>query len=165
MADSLYDDDVLLWSERQAEIIRALRDKRQDLPNDFDPENVAEEIESVGRSELASVERHLELVLRHVLKLYLDPGSPDEAHWRGEIFTFGFNASRRFAPSMAQRIILDELWSLSLERARLESSDPARLEALPPECPFQLGELMGRRVDGLALAKRLATLIGEARSG
>ena len=42
---ALYDEDILLWSERQAEIVRRLGRTRRDLPNEFDIENVAEEIE------------------------------------------------------------------------------------------------------------------------
>jgi Domain of unknown function DUF29 len=52
--DPLNDDDILLWSEQQAAAIRKLGTSRRDLPNEFDIENVADEIESVGRSELAA---------------------------------------------------------------------------------------------------------------
>jgi hypothetical protein len=52
---SLYDEDILLWSERQADVIRRLGRAGSIVPNDLDIENVAEEIESVGRSELAAV--------------------------------------------------------------------------------------------------------------
>ncbi len=60
---TLYDEDILRWSEQQAEIIRRLGSARRDLPDDLDIENVAEEIESVGRSELAAVKSHLRLIL------------------------------------------------------------------------------------------------------
>ena len=66
---TLYDEDILLWSERQAELIRNLGQRRPDLPNELDIENVAEEIESVGRSELAAVESLIENILLRVMKL------------------------------------------------------------------------------------------------
>jgi hypothetical protein len=50
----LYDEDILLWSEQQADVIRRLARTRRDLPNELDVENVAEEIESVGRSEFGN---------------------------------------------------------------------------------------------------------------
>ena len=70
---TLYDDDILLWSEQQAEAIRKLGTTRRDLPNELDIENVAEEIESVGRSELAAVESYLQLILVHLVKLRVEP--------------------------------------------------------------------------------------------
>jgi hypothetical protein len=47
----LYDEDVLLWSERQAELLR--RRTAGELVNDaeLDWSHIAEEIESVGISE------------------------------------------------------------------------------------------------------------------
>jgi Domain of unknown function DUF29 len=51
MDSSIYDEDILVWSERQASVLRSLQSRR-DLPNELDLEHVAEEIEDVGRSEL-----------------------------------------------------------------------------------------------------------------
>jgi hypothetical protein len=65
---TLYDEDILLWSEQQAEAIRALG-RRRDLPNAFDAENVAEEIESVGRSERAAVKSQIRSIFLHLMKL------------------------------------------------------------------------------------------------
>jgi len=48
---SLYDDDIVTWAEEQAAALRALG-TRSDLSNAVDWANVAEEIESVGRSHL-----------------------------------------------------------------------------------------------------------------
>ena len=66
---SLYDDDIVLWSEEQAEVIRRLGRTRRDLPNDLDIDNVAEEIESVGRSEMASMESFLRLLMLRLIKI------------------------------------------------------------------------------------------------
>src|SRR5437016_3040413 len=95
---SLYDDDILLWSEQQAEVIRRLATRRE-LSNELDIENVAEEIESVGRSELAAVESYLRPILVHLLKIYIDPQSEAARLWRGEIVAFHADARRRCAPS------------------------------------------------------------------
>ena len=48
---SLYDEDILVWSEQQAAALRSMASRR-DLPNELDLANVIEEIEDVGRSEL-----------------------------------------------------------------------------------------------------------------
>ena len=49
-----YDTDILIWSERQAELLR--RRAVGELINeaDLDWSNIAEEVESVGRSQLST---------------------------------------------------------------------------------------------------------------
>lgn len=51
MISGLYEDDILLWSERQSELLR--RRAAGELVNDaeIDWPNVAEEIKDVGRSQ------------------------------------------------------------------------------------------------------------------
>jgi hypothetical protein len=61
----LYEEDVPLWSEQQAAALRNLARTRRDLPDELDVKNVAEEVESVGRSELAAVVCHIQLILAH----------------------------------------------------------------------------------------------------
>jgi Domain of unknown function DUF29 len=77
---SLYEDDILLWSEQQAAAIRKLGERPSLVPNDLDIENVAEEIESVGRSELAAVRSYLRLILLHLLKMVAEPDSQAVPH-------------------------------------------------------------------------------------
>ena len=89
MASAPYDDDIVLWSEQQAEIIRRLSATRRDLPNELDVENVAEEIESVGRSETAAVESFLRLLLLHVIKIASASEVEVAAHWYDEAENFG----------------------------------------------------------------------------
>src|SRR5262245_5016491 len=107
---SLYDEDILLWSEQQAAAIRKLGGGRRDLPNELDVENVAEEIEGVGRSELAAVESYVQLIFVHLIKLLVEPEAESVRPWRSEISGFHASMRRRYTPSMRQRIDLDDLW-------------------------------------------------------
>jgi hypothetical protein len=66
----LYDEDIVLWSERQAD---ALRRRAAD---EIDWENVAEEIEAVGRGEINATLSQIDNVLRHRLHLLGWPNSP-----------------------------------------------------------------------------------------
>ena len=70
--DGLYDTDVVEWSERQADLLRrmAARQPSNDAP---DWDNIAEEIESVGRSEVHSVESLLVQALLRDLKVRARP--------------------------------------------------------------------------------------------
>ncbi|MEA2741530.1 MAG: hypothetical protein QOH05_4837, partial [Acetobacteraceae bacterium] len=69
MPDSLYERDVLAWSQHQADLLRRLG--RGERVNDVDWTHLAEEIEDVGLSELHSVESFLTLILVHLLKVHI----------------------------------------------------------------------------------------------
>ena len=157
MTDStLYDDDILLWSEQQAAAIRKLGETGRNLPNELDIENVAEEIESVGRSELAAVESYLRLILLHLMKLGVDQDSQDSPHWRGEIVGFHANMMGRYAPSMRQRLDLGRFWRSARQQLLLTyDGTQRRLVELPDQCPFSLDDVVAEHVDVLALLNRL----------
>jgi hypothetical protein len=158
-AHSLYDEDILLWSEQQAEVIRKLGRTRADVPNELDIENVAEEIESVGRSELAAVKSYIRLIFVHLIKLVVEAGSETARHWRSEIAAFHSDMTGRYAPSMRQRIDIDELWRSAREQSMLayEGAQQDRVAALPVDSVFALDDLLGERIDSLALVQRLAS--------
>ena len=133
---ALYDEDILLWSEEQAELIRKLGLTRRDLPNELDIENVAEEIESVGRSELAAVESFLRLLMLHLIKIASAPDSPANSHWREEALNFGADALVRFSPSMAERLDIERAWRLASRQARASLVEQeVRVVPLPVQCP------------------------------
>jgi hypothetical protein len=164
----LYDEDILLWSEEQAEIIRRLGRTRRDLPNELDIENVAEEIESVGRSELAAVQSQIQNILVHLVKLAVEPESGAARHWRVEIAAFHGEVRRRYAPSMHHRIHFDQLWTLARELAVLGADQPEVIEGfLPRRAPFGLDDMLHDRIDGPRLAEAILNSggQGEAETG
>ncbi|GJE59495.1 DUF29 domain-containing protein [Methylobacterium trifolii] len=140
---SLYDDDIVTWSEEQAAAVRALG-ARPDLSNALDWENVAEEIESLGRSHIQAVESLLLQVMTHLIKRVSAPGSPSIRHWRAEILTFQTSALGHFSRSMRQRIDLDKMWSTAIRIAGAEliAYGNALLPNLPSRCPLRLDDLV-----------------------
>jgi hypothetical protein len=58
----LYDDDFYAWANEQAALLRAGRLSEADL------EHIAEEIESMGRTEKRELISHLTVLLGHLLK-------------------------------------------------------------------------------------------------
>jgi hypothetical protein len=69
----LYEDDIVLWSERQGSLLR--RRAAGELVNDaeFDWPNIAEEIESMGRAEQDQLTNRLAVLLAHLLKWRFQP--------------------------------------------------------------------------------------------
>jgi hypothetical protein len=158
MSDStLYDDDILLWSEQQAAAIRRLGRSAREIPNELDIENVAEEIEGVGRSELAAVESYLELIFVHLIRLVVEPNSNSVRHWRSEIVGFHANARRRYSPSMRQRIDVNALWRSAREQSlpAYEGAEHERVTGLSSKAPLTLDELLAETIDVVGLSDRL----------
>jgi hypothetical protein len=137
----LYETDILLWSERQAELLR--RHAAGERVNDaaIDWSNIVEEIEDVGRSERNSVESHLVQALLHDLKAEAWPLSLAVPHWRAEARGHRDDARRRFTPAMAQRIDVAKLYREALHRMP-ESMDGNPPLPVPDVCPVTLDELL-----------------------
>ena len=77
----LYDRDFVLWTEEQGAALRRAKDSN--LPLDW--ENLAEEIESLGKSQRAVLNSQIRRILRHLLKLAASPASDPRAGWRATI--------------------------------------------------------------------------------
>ena len=135
-----YDEDVLEWSEHQARLLRrhAAGQGGNESP---DWENIIEEVESVGRSQLSAVRSLLVQALLHDLKCQAWPSSREVPHWRAEARGFRDDARRRFVPSMRQRIDVDELYRRALSRLP-ESLDDQRPVPVPEVCPVTLDEML-----------------------
>lgn len=122
----LYDDDILLWSERQAALLRRLAAGERVNDRDLDWQNISEEIEAVGRSELRVCEALLMQAMVHRLKQACWPGSSEVAHWREEEIRFRQEAVDAFSPSMRQRIDMARIYRRAMQRL------PASIDGVPP---------------------------------
>lgn len=141
-----YDTDILGWSEQQANLLRRLAAGEQ-VNETIDWENVVEEVESVGRSELHRTESLLIQALRHRLKILAWPQSSEVPHWQEEAIIFQMDAARAFQESMRQRLDMD--WIYRRARHRLPATiDGQTPLPLPTSSPVTLDELL----DGTAPA-------------
>jgi len=100
VTDTLYDTDVLLWSERQGELLRRIARGERVNDADLDWPNIAEEVESVGREQLHAVEALLRQALVHMLKAEAWPLSRDAPNWHADAIGFRADAASRYVPSM-----------------------------------------------------------------
>jgi hypothetical protein len=137
----LYDTDIVLWSEHQAELLR--RRAGGELVNEaeLDWTNIAEEIESVGSEQRHAVESLLMQALVHMLKAEAWPLSRDAPNWRADAIGFRAQAAIRFVPSMRQRINLAHIYRQA-RRAIPETMDDQAPLPVPDACPVTLDELL-----------------------
>ena len=75
---ALYESDLALWASEQADALR------RRAYNELDVENLAEEIESVTRSDKRAIKSHLEILLIHLLKYHFQP-EWQSGNWRSSI--------------------------------------------------------------------------------
>jgi len=137
---SEYDSDILSWSERQSALLRRLA-RGEKVNAQIDWENVAEEVESVGRDQLHAVHSLLRQALIHMLKAQAWPESRDAPVWRGDAINFRAQAADRFAPSMRQRIDLARIYRQA-RRAVPTTMDGTPPLPLPDTSPLTLDALL-----------------------
>lgn len=137
----LHDTDILLWSERQAELLR--RRAAGELVNDgeLDWPNIAEEIESVGSEQRHAVESLLLRALIHMLKAEGWPLAREVPHWQAEARVFRVEARRRFVPFLRQRIDLAGVYADAI-RGLPETIDGQPPLPVPESCPVTLEDLL-----------------------
>jgi hypothetical protein len=136
-----YDTDVLAWSEQQAALLRRLARGERVNQAVLDWDNIIDEIETVGRSEVAAVESLWTQAFLHELKAAAWPDSPDAASWQADARLFRRQAKRKFTPSMRQKIDLAQLYDDAL--AGLPGSMDGRPpRPVPRSCPVTLDELL-----------------------
>jgi hypothetical protein len=144
-----YDADFFAWTQHQAKLLRTLPRWRADLPAEIDFEQVAEEIEDLGKAELHAVESYLRQILVHLIKAASEPRSRATGHWRTEAAIFQIDLLRRYTPAMRHRIGLQAIWKEARKIADLSLREHgSRLPAdVPEECPFSHKELLAPDFD------------------
>jgi hypothetical protein len=134
-----YEQDFYTWSLEQA---RLVRDGRWDV---VDRENVAEEIESLGREQFAKLESALRVLLTHMLKWDHQP----ERRSRSWILSIKAQriAVRRVMdgnPGLAPRV--PEAIRFGYEAARVETARETDLDEhiFPEQCPYSWEDIVAR---------------------
>jgi hypothetical protein len=129
-----YESDLYEWTREQADALR------RRASNALDWDNLAEEIESLGNSNVDQMESRLENLILHLLKWKYQP-ELQCGSWRGSIF----EARRRIArvikknPSLRSypSEYLPEAYPVARERALLETG----LYHLPEPCPWTIEQI------------------------
>lgn len=79
----LYDEDFVRWTEGQAALLRRAKTAGINLPLDWD--NLAEEIDSLGRSDRRELRSQITRILHHLLKLEASPAAEPRGGWQNTI--------------------------------------------------------------------------------
>jgi hypothetical protein len=145
---TLYETDFAEWAARTADLLRQGRLTAADV------ENVAEEIEDLGRSERTAVRLQLLRLLTHLVKQRIQP-ERDGSSWRGSIVGARQEILLRLedSPSLRRHLLdtLQATWQMAIKDALAETGLEARAFEfeLPKTCPCSLDQLMEGDLEGL----------------
>jgi len=82
--DALYDFDLVQWSEHQAALLRRLA-AGEHINESPDWQNIAEEIEALGKSQARELASRIATILEHLIELQTSPALDPRAGWRRTI--------------------------------------------------------------------------------
>lgn len=108
---SLYDQDFYSWAHRQSELLRAGR------LGELDVENIAEKIESLGRSEASSLQSSFRLIIVHLLNMQHQPDKLTDS-WRNTIARERLNAEQIIDDNPGLKPRMQELFLKAHAQAR-----------------------------------------------
>lgn len=99
-ANDLYERDYVAWTESQASALRS----RKGGENALDYDNLAEEIEDLGKSEQRACESQIENIIEHLLKIEFVGPVEIIPHWKGEIVGFRQELKKRLTRTIRNRL-------------------------------------------------------------
>lgn len=141
-ATNLYEEDLYLWSERQAALLRAGRFDELDLAN------LIEEVEDVGGALRRSVRSRTRTIMEHLLKFEFAPSTDPHPGWRSTVRAQRSSLLDDLTPTL-RRDLPSELSDLYLrarhdaEGALRDHGEHAAADALPAACPYTLDQITG----------------------
>jgi hypothetical protein len=130
---SLYDTDFYQWTQEQAALLRDGKMEALDLAN------LAEEIESLGKSDRRALGSHLRGLVMHLLKWRYQPSGRQTGHsWRTSINNHRRDIHAIVEDSPSLRRQAPEVLAREYPRSRRDASDETDLPltTFPDTCPW-----------------------------
>jgi Domain of unknown function DUF29 len=134
---TLYYTDFYAWANEQAALLRAGRLSEADI------ENIAEEIESIGKSQKRELISRLTVLLMHLLKWRYQSGLRGRS-WRLTIEQQRLGLEDHMGENPSLKSQLDEAMTKAYRHARIEAEGETHLprSTFPLTCPFTFEEAM-----------------------
>jgi len=138
-AGSSYDRDFYSWSLEQARLVREGRWSA------VDRDNVAEEIESLGREQFSKLESAIRVLLVHMLKWDHQPGKRSRS-WALSIQEQRIQLDDVIKDNPGLKPRIGEAIERAYRKARLQAARETRLdgETFPGQCPYSWDNIVLR---------------------
>jgi hypothetical protein len=136
---SLYQQDFAAWLDFQ---VAALRERRF---ADLDLDNLTEEVESIRRAEVRSVEHHARVVVAQLLQLAHSTLGDPRRSWKSTANAHRDELEMRLTPTVRQELEarLQEVYTRGREiAATVLETEGTDDKWLPRTCPYRLAEIL-----------------------
>jgi hypothetical protein len=136
-APTLYDADFYAWANTQAALLRAGKLDAADI------ENIAEEIESMGRSEKRELVSRLTVLLLHLLKWQYQPDRRGNS-WRRSVANARDQLADHIVDNPSLKARLPEAVETAFRYACRDAANETGLDdtTFPSSCPWSFGQIM-----------------------
>ena len=137
MSNTLYDLDFYAWTAEQAALLRAGRLDQLDI------DNIAEEIDSMGRSEKRELVSRLTVLLTHLLKWQYQPGLRCTS-WRVTVRGQRDEVTEHLADNPSLRATVEAAVATAYRKARNQAEGESGLsrETFPAACPYPFAAML-----------------------
>lgn len=131
-----YEQDAYGWANEQAALLRAGR------LSEIDIQNIAEEIEGVGKAERRELVNRLTVLLSHLLKWRFQPERRG-ASWEGTIREQRFSSADHLADNPSLKPQMPEVIAQAYRVARIRAKTETGLDEamFPLSCPWTAEQL------------------------
>jgi seryl-tRNA(Sec) selenium transferase len=140
--NGLYERDFYAWTQEQAIKLRT------GILTDLDLENIAEELEGMGRAEKRQLGNRLSLIIMHLLKMSIQSDKlPHYGNsWRATIREQRRRVQGLLKDNPSLKAALDEVFAEAYQDAVDEAIRETNLpeSAFPEINPFSLGQVLDR---------------------
>jgi hypothetical protein len=135
--NALYEQDFFAWANEQAALLRAGQ------LTDADIEHIAEEIESMGKTEKRELVNRLAILLMHLLKWQYQPAMRGNS-WRLSIEEQRYRLTDHLADNPSLKAILPQAIGNAYRLALLEAERETGLsrDLFPALCPWPFDRLI-----------------------
>ena len=133
-----YHTDFFAWAQQQAALLR------QGALSAIDLENLAEEIESMGRSQRDATGSHLVIVIMHLLKWVYQPERRGNS-WRDSVVNGRIQIDDLLENNPSLRPQIQSLIEKAYLKAKRYAGQETRLPVttFPDQCPFTTEQIIG----------------------
>jgi hypothetical protein len=141
----LYDLDYYAWTKEQAAKLRELAGARSNLPLDL--ENLAEEVESLGRSDLRTCKSQIRRIIEHLLKLEYSPAVEPRFGWQDSVIEARTQIEDVLTATLRSEAEaeLAQLYARarrSAARAFTQHGEQEAADAFPETCPYDFEQII-----------------------
>ena len=133
----LYERDFYAWAMEQAALLRAGNVSAADI------QHIAEEIESMGRTEKRELVSRLSVLLLHLLKWQFQPARQGNS-WKHSIANSRDQLADHLADNPSLKPRLGEAMATAYRYTRRDAATETGLEigAFPPDCPWTFDQVL-----------------------